>query len=82
MVNLLQINLIIYPSIKGRFNNLITQNIGLKVPMGKVVNTLNHKKRRKGLSFGINIFDYRNLFLITKVNRFIFTLLINTCNNY
>ena len=48
--------------------------------MGEVINTLDHKKRRKGPFFGINVFDYCNLFPVIKLNKHIFTLLINTRN--
>ena len=48
--------------------------------MGEVINTLDHKKRREGLSFGINVFYYYNLFLITRLNKLTFALSINTRN--
>ena len=50
--------------------------------MGKVINTLDYKKRREGPFFGINVFNYRNLFPIIMLNRFTFALLINTRNYY
>ena len=50
--------------------------------MGKVINTLNHKKRREGPSFRINAFNYHNLFPIIKLNKLTFTLSINTRNYY
>ena len=50
--------------------------------MGKVINTLDHKKRQEGPFFRINTFNYRNPFLITRLNKLIFTLSINTRNYY
>ena len=48
--------------------------------MGKVVGTLDNQKRRKAPPFRINIFNYRNLFLITRLNGFTFALLIGASN--
>ena len=48
--------------------------------MGKVINTLNNQKRRKAPPFGINTFNYYNLFPITRLNGLTFPLSINTSN--
>ena len=50
--------------------------------MGEVINTLDHKKRREGPSFGINAFDYRSPFPVTRLNKLAFTLLISIRNYY
>ena len=75
-----QASLVIYPSIKGGFNNLIARKVNLWVPVGEVINTLDHKKRREEPSFGINAFDYRNPFPVTRFNKLTFALSINTRN--
>ena len=82
MANLFQVSFIIFLSIGGGFNNLIAQKVGLWVPMGEVINTLDYKKRREGPSFGINVFDYRNPFPVTRLNKLAFALLISTRNYY
>ena len=80
MANPFQVSLVICPFIGGGFNNLIARKVGLWVPVGEVINTLDHKKRREGPFFRINIFDYRNPFPVTRLNKLAFALSINTRN--
>ena len=48
--------------------------------MGEVIGTLNNQKRREIPSFKINTFNYRNPFLITRLDGFSFTLWIGASN--
>ena len=59
----------------------MTRNINLWVLMGKVVSTLDNQKRREVPPFGINTFNYYNLFPITRLNGLTSPLLIGA-NNY
>ena len=48
--------------------------------MGEVIGTLNNQKRREAPPFGINIFNYHNLFPIARLNGFISALSIGVSN--
>ena len=50
--------------------------------MGEVVGTLDNKKWREVLFFGINVFNYRSLFPITRLNGLAFALSIGARNYY
>ena len=50
--------------------------------MGEMIGNLDNKTRREASFFGINVFNYRNLFSMIRLNGFVFTLSISIRNYY
>ena len=47
-----------------------------------MIDVLNNQKQRQYKTVVIHIFDRYNLFSILRLNLFVFTISINTCNHY
>ena len=68
MANPFQASLIICPPIGSGFDNPVAWKVGLWVPVGEMVGTLDDQERREAPPFGINTFDCRSPFPIARLD--------------